>query len=95
MQVNNNYIKYKSKRWFNEGHGVDNCKIEYETKDGDEGDGINKTGDCLVQCDGNLFSVDDLKSILLSNSHAKIISILDCCRDEMRNASTHHVIRLK
>ena len=79
------------------GHGVENCKIVFNLHETNESrqdlsiEGIDEFGECLVQPDGKLFLVEDLKSIFINNSTAKIIFILDCCRDEKRNAGQHIV----
>eukprot|EP00092_Neocalanus_flemingeri_P023795 GFUD01025817.1.p1 GENE.GFUD01025817.1~~GFUD01025817.1.p1 ORF type:complete len:334 (-),score=57.25 GFUD01025817.1:6-1007(-) len=66
------------------GHGVDNCIVETNTGWlpflNREDEAISPTGDCMVGCAGELYSVLDLKHELLACNPARVIVTLDCCR---------------
>ena len=46
--------------------------------------GVTSVGDCLVGCDGKLFSVHDLKLELINCKPDRLTLTLDCCRSRSR-----------
>eukprot|EP00092_Neocalanus_flemingeri_P000059 GFUD01000061.1.p1 GENE.GFUD01000061.1~~GFUD01000061.1.p1 ORF type:complete len:294 (-),score=65.34 GFUD01000061.1:286-1167(-) len=83
-QILDNQRNIETLHFHYSGHGVDNCIVETNTgwlpflnsKD----EAISPTGDCMVGCAGELYSVLDLKHELLACNPARVIVTLDCCR---------------
>ena len=73
------YLRYHE--YYIKGHGKDNAKIEVK-----DGKAQNAAGECLVEvgfaC--KLFSIHDLRTLLLRFNADKITLTLDCCRNAAR-----------
>ena len=65
---------------------MENAQFDPKTftkdKDGKKVDTDAPYGDCIVDCNGDLYSVHDLKHELVGSQTGKIVVTLDCCRDK-------------
>ena len=83
------------------GHGVNNAKLEVDKIERDPRTNREvihtKTpdGDCLVGTGGQLFSVHDLKHILLGTKPDKVVLTLDMCRNIDNRGSNPFIIKLR
>ena len=75
-----------------EGHGVDNATIEVDSK---KKVGVTPYGDCLVGCNGSLYSVHDLKQELLKCNPGRLVLTLDSCRNTNSRGSSTEAVRLR
>ena len=81
-----NYFRYPKIQFYSQGHGIDNAKID-EVKDGKA---QTPTGECLVEygIKLKLFSIHDLRTLLLRFNADRITLTLDCCRSDFRGNQT-------
>ena len=81
------------------GHGVDNATVEidlasYTVEHGRKVvKGVTPTGDCLVGCDGQLYSVHGFKLELLNCTPGRLTLTIDCFRN--RRGSTMEYVRIR
>ena len=92
---NAKYFSTKQINWVVVGHGVNNAKLEVDKIEKDprtNRDVIHTNtpdGDCLVGTQGQLFSVHDLKHILLLARPDRVVLTLDMCRDIERGRNKY------
>merc|ERR1712179_580943 len=94
------YLVGDMKTQFFLGHGVDNAivQIDESSYEVDEDGkkyvkGITPTGDCMVDCEGKLYSFHDLKLELLKCFPKRLMLTMDCCRSRQRKKEEYVILR--